>query len=81
MIGGHALPGQQQFPVVYEGEAGLPEQPAGPIEGAVGGAYDEQFAEQFKHSVNNTRDGEHFSKWINMTERKEMDTQMSKILT
>ncbi|KAF3853525.1 hypothetical protein F7725_014213 [Dissostichus mawsoni] len=60
VIGGHALPGQQQFPVMYEGEAGLPEQPAGPIEGAVGGAYDGQFAEQFKHSVNNTRDGEHF---------------------
>ncbi|XP_010773430.1 interferon regulatory factor 3 [Notothenia coriiceps] len=60
VIGGHALPGQQQFPAMYEGEAGLPEQPAGPIEGAVGGAYDEQFAEHFKHSVNNTRDGEHF---------------------
>ncbi|KAK5850771.1 hypothetical protein PBY51_001618 [Eleginops maclovinus] len=60
VIGCYALPGQQQYPVMYEGEAGLPEQPAGPIEGAVGGACDGQFAEQFLHSMNNTRDGDHF---------------------
>ncbi|XP_029311984.1 interferon regulatory factor 3 [Cottoperca gobio] len=63
VIGGHALPGQQQYPVTFEGavgEAGLPEQPAHPMEGAEGGACDGQFAEQFLHSVTKTSDGDNF---------------------
>ncbi|XP_030610193.1 interferon regulatory factor 3 isoform X2 [Archocentrus centrarchus] len=62
-IGGHPLPGQQQYPVMYEGavsEAGLPEQPAHPIGGAEGGAYDEQLAAQFLQTMNKTRDGDNF---------------------
>uniref|UniRef100_A0A3Q4H5X3 Interferon regulatory factor 3 n=1 Tax=Neolamprologus brichardi TaxID=32507 RepID=A0A3Q4H5X3_NEOBR len=58
-IGGHPLPGQQQYPVMYEGavtEAGLPEQPAHPIGGAEGGAYDEQLAAQFLQTMQKTRD-------------------------
>ncbi|XP_035528304.1 interferon regulatory factor 3 isoform X1 [Morone saxatilis] len=63
VIGGVTLPGQQQYPVPFEGavgEAGLPEQRAHPMEGAVGGAYDGQFAEQFLHTMNKTRDGDNF---------------------
>ncbi|KAM9336463.1 interferon regulatory factor 3 [Symphorus nematophorus] len=63
VIGGCALLGQQQYPVPFEGavcEAGLPEQPASPMEGAVGGAYDGQLAEQFIHTVNKARDGDNF---------------------
>lgn len=63
LIGGCALPGQQQYPVMFEGavgEAGLPEQPTHPMEGAVGGAYDGQLAEQFLHTMNKTRDGDNF---------------------
>ncbi len=59
VIGGCALPGQQQYPVMFEGaagEAGLPEQPARPMEGAVGGAYNGQLAEQFLLSMSKTRD-------------------------
>ncbi|KAK9530471.1 hypothetical protein VZT92_011969 [Zoarces viviparus] len=58
-----ALPGQQQYPVMFEGagsEAGLPEQPAHPMEGAVGGANDEQLVEQLLHTVTETSNGEHF---------------------
>lgn len=65
VIGGHALPGQQQYPVTFEGavgEAGLPEQPAHPMEGAVGGACGGQFVEQFLHTMTKTSDGDNFSK-------------------
>nr|AHX37215.1 interferon regulatory factor 3 [Oplegnathus fasciatus] len=63
VIGGHALPGQQQYPVTFEGavgEAGLPEQPAHPMEGAVGGACGGQFAEQFLHTMTKTSEGDNF---------------------
>uniref|UniRef100_A0A3Q2VY14 Interferon regulatory factor 3 n=1 Tax=Haplochromis burtoni TaxID=8153 RepID=A0A3Q2VY14_HAPBU len=62
-IGGHPLPGQQQYPVMYKGavtEAGLPEQPAHPIGGAEGGAYDEQLAAQFLQTMQKTSDGDNF---------------------
>lgn len=62
VIGGHALRGQQQYPVPFEGavgEAGLPEQPAHPMEGAVGGACSDH-AEQFLHTMSKTNDGDHF---------------------
>ncbi len=49
------------------GEAGLPEQPAHPMEGAVGGACDGQLVEQFLHTMNKTKDGENFSKLIDAT--------------
>uniref|UniRef100_A0A8C2YX83 Interferon regulatory factor 3 n=1 Tax=Cyclopterus lumpus TaxID=8103 RepID=A0A8C2YX83_CYCLU len=55
VLDGHALPGQQQYPVIFEGagsEAGLPEQPASPMEAAVGGAHDEQLVEQFRQTTN-----------------------------
>ena len=64
VIGGYALPGQQQYPVTFEGagsETGLPEQPAHPVGGAVGGACDGQLAEQFLHTMNQTNNGDHFS--------------------
>ncbi|XP_070707870.1 interferon regulatory factor 3 isoform X2 [Pempheris klunzingeri] len=63
VIGGHTLPGQQQYPVAFEGEvgeAGLPEQPAHPMEGAVGGACGGQLAEQFLHTMSKTSDGDNF---------------------
>ncbi|KAF1373942.1 hypothetical protein PFLUV_G00244150 [Perca fluviatilis] len=63
VIGGHALPEQQQYPVMFEGsvgEAGLPEQPAHPMEGAIGGAYDEHLAEQFLHTMTQTSFGDNF---------------------
>ncbi|XP_060951155.1 interferon regulatory factor 3 [Limanda limanda] len=63
VIGGYALPGQQQYPVTFEGagsETGLPEQPAHPAGGAVGGACDGQLAEQFLHTMNQTNNGDHF---------------------
>ncbi|KAM9426499.1 interferon regulatory factor 3 isoform 2-T3 [Pholidichthys leucotaenia] len=63
VIGGHPLPGQQHYPVMYEGvvsETGLPEQPAHPIGGAEGGAYDGQLATQFLQTMNKTRDGDSF---------------------
>uniref|UniRef100_A0A3P8SP20 Interferon regulatory factor 3 n=1 Tax=Amphiprion percula TaxID=161767 RepID=A0A3P8SP20_AMPPE len=62
-IGGCALPGQQQYPVTFEGaagETGLPEQPARPMGGAVGGACDGQLVAQFLHTMNKTRDGDNF---------------------
>lgn len=71
MIGGHPLPGQQQDPVMFEraaGETGLPEQPACPMGGAVGGGYDDgQYAEQFLQTVNKTRAGDSFSKLGGLT--------------
>ncbi|XP_075890493.1 interferon regulatory factor 3 isoform X2 [Nelusetta ayraudi] len=63
VIGGYALPGQQQDPVMCEGavgEAQLPEQPACPMEMAVGGASGEQLAEQFLQTMSRSRDGDHF---------------------
>ncbi|XP_032358555.1 interferon regulatory factor 3 isoform X2 [Etheostoma spectabile] len=63
VIGGRALPGQQQYPVMFEGsvgEAGLPEQPAHPMEGAMGGANDGHLAEQFLHTMTQTSYGENF---------------------
>lgn len=70
MIGAHALPGQQQYPVTFEGavsEAGLPEQPAHPMVGAVGEACGGQFVEQFLDTMNKTKDGDHFSKLKHVT--------------
>lgn len=65
MIGVLQLPGQQQDPVMFEGaahEAGLPEQPARPVGGAEGEGYDNgQHAAHFLETVNQTRDGDHFS--------------------
>lgn len=58
------LPGQQQYPVTFEGAAGegqLPEQPAHPKEEAEGGACGGQLAEQFLHTMSMTSDGDHFS--------------------
>lgn len=55
------------------GEAGLPEQPACPMEGAVGGAYNGQFAEQFLDTMNKTRDGDNFSKLMEDTVKMKMD--------
>ncbi|XP_069373543.1 interferon regulatory factor 3 [Paralichthys olivaceus] len=63
VIGGYALPGQQQYPVTLEGagsETGLPEQPAHPAGGAVGGACGGQLVEQFLHTMNQSNDGDHF---------------------
>lgn len=65
MIGGYALPGQQQYPVTFEsagGETGLPEQPAHPMGGAVGGACGGQLAEKFLSTMNKTSDRNNFSK-------------------
>ncbi|XP_037610635.1 interferon regulatory factor 3 isoform X1 [Sebastes umbrosus] len=69
-IGGHPLPGQQQYPVTFEGavgEAGLPEQPPPPMEGAGGGAYDGQLAEQFLHTMTKTSDGDNFRTQFRIT--------------
>ncbi|AWP17617.1 Interferon regulatory factor 3 [Scophthalmus maximus] len=61
-IGGYLFPGQQQYPVTFEGagssETGLPKQPAHPAGGAAGGACGGQLAEQFLHTVNQTNDGD-----------------------
>lgn len=68
VIGGCMLPGQQQYPVTFEGAAGedqLPEQPAHPKEEAEGGAFGGQLAEQFLHTMNMTSDGDHFSELEN----------------
>ncbi|XP_026207930.1 interferon regulatory factor 3 isoform X2 [Anabas testudineus] len=70
LIGGHPLPGQQQYPVMFEGagsEAGLPEQPAHPMGGAEGGDCGGQLAEQFLHTMNKTRDGENFKTEFRIT--------------
>ncbi|XP_068162089.1 interferon regulatory factor 3 isoform X2 [Antennarius striatus] len=61
MIGACALPGQQHYPVRFEGavgEAELPEQPAHPMEEAVGGAY---LGQLFLHTMNKAREGDHFN--------------------
>lgn len=65
LIGAQMLPGQQQCPVTFEvavSEAGLPEQPAHPMVGAVGEACGGQFVEQFIDTMNKTNDRDHFSK-------------------
>lgn len=70
VIGGQALPGQQQYPVTSEvavGEAGLPEQPAHPIEGAVGGACGGELAMDFLNAINNTNDGDHFKTFFRVS--------------
>lgn len=73
MIGAHPLPEQQQDPVMFEGaarETGLPEQPARPAGGgaAEGAGYgDGQQAAQFLETVNQTRDGDHFSESLTLT--------------
>lgn len=64
VIGGQPLPGQQQHPVMFEGavsEAGLPEQPAHPMEGAVGGDYDGELADRFLLTMTKTSE-DNFSK-------------------
>ncbi|KAJ0060106.1 hypothetical protein NL108_003946, partial [Boleophthalmus pectinirostris] len=63
VIGAHVLRGQQQYPVAAKAAvhgAGLPGQPAPPMEGAVGGAYDQERAEHFLHTINQSNDGSHF---------------------
>lgn len=63
VIGAPVLRGQPQYPLGCEGAvhgAGLPGQPAQPMEGAGGGAYDQQRAEQFLHTVTQTADGSRF---------------------
>uniref|UniRef100_A0A3B5KXN1 IRF tryptophan pentad repeat domain-containing protein n=1 Tax=Xiphophorus couchianus TaxID=32473 RepID=A0A3B5KXN1_9TELE len=71
VIGAHPLPGQQQDPVMFEGaarETGLPEQPARPAGGVTAeGAGDGQQAAQFLETVNQTRDGDHFSESLTLT--------------
>lgn len=55
---------------MFEGagsEAGLPEQPAHPMGEAEGGVCDGQLAEQFLDTMKKTRDGENFSKLMNVT--------------
>uniref|UniRef100_A0A3B5L3P1 IRF tryptophan pentad repeat domain-containing protein n=1 Tax=Xiphophorus couchianus TaxID=32473 RepID=A0A3B5L3P1_9TELE len=74
VIGAHPLPGQQQDPVMFEGaarETGLPEQPARPAGGVTAeGAGDGQQAAQFLETVNQTRDGDHFSESMLTCSRK-----------
>ncbi|KAM6963605.1 interferon regulatory factor 3 [Tautogolabrus adspersus] len=63
VIGAQAFPGQQQYPVTFEGavkETGLPEQPVYPMEGAVGGASDGELVEQFLQTMTQTIDGNSF---------------------
>lgn len=63
VIGVNVPRGPPQYPVGDEGAvhgAGLPGQPAQPVEAAVGGAYDEQF-KQFLRTVTRTSDGSHFN--------------------
>lgn len=70
MIGGHGLPGQQPHPVAFEGaDSGVvsPEQPAQPMDGAVGGVCDQQMVEQFRDTVYKTMDGHLFSKLMVVT--------------
>ncbi|XP_034049029.1 interferon regulatory factor 3 [Thalassophryne amazonica] len=63
VIGGQALPEQQQYPVAFEdavGGAGLPEQPAHPMDGVVGGACDAQLVDQFLQTMSKAKDENHF---------------------
>lgn len=63
-IGGQVLPGQQPYPVVFENadsEVALPEQPAHPMNGAGGGACDQQMVELFRNTMYKTMDGDHFN--------------------
>ncbi|XP_055776893.1 interferon regulatory factor 3 isoform X2 [Salvelinus fontinalis] len=60
-IGEHDLLGQQQYPVVMEdasGGAALPPQPVYPMDGAVGGAHEQQMVEQFTNKLSRTMVGE-----------------------
>ncbi|XP_065805962.1 interferon regulatory factor 3 isoform X1 [Labrus bergylta] len=60
VIGAQAFPGQQQYPVTFEGavkETGLPEQPVYPMGGAAGGACDGELVEQFLQTMTQTNDG------------------------
>ncbi|KAF7655336.1 hypothetical protein LDENG_00057630, partial [Lucifuga dentata] len=69
-IGGQVLPGQQPYPVVFEdadSEVALPEQPAHPIDGAVGGACDQQMVELFRDTMNKTMVGDHFKTQFKVT--------------
>lgn len=59
VIGENVLRGLPQYPVGDDHGAGLPGQPAQPVEAAVGGAYDKLFM-QFLDTVNQTSDGNHF---------------------
>lgn len=75
MIGGCPLPGQQQHPVTFKGafgEAQLPEQPACPMEVAVGGASDGQLAEQFLQTMSRTRDGDNFSELMDAALKRKL---------
>ncbi|KAK7919678.1 hypothetical protein WMY93_010962 [Mugilogobius chulae] len=63
VIGASVLRGLQQYPVGAEAAvhgAGLLGQPTQPMEGAVGGTYDQERAEQFLHTITQTDDGNHF---------------------
>ncbi|XP_023863976.1 interferon regulatory factor 3 isoform X3 [Salvelinus sp. IW2-2015] len=62
-IGGHDLVGQQKYPVVMEDASGgavLPPQPVYPMDGAVGGAHEQQVVEQFTNELSRTMVGENF---------------------
>ncbi|XP_070963143.1 interferon regulatory factor 3 isoform X2 [Oncorhynchus clarkii lewisi] len=62
-IGGHGLLGQQQNPVVMEdavGGAVLPPQPVYPMDGAVGGAHEQQMVEQLTNELSRTMVDENF---------------------
>ncbi|XP_064779629.1 interferon regulatory factor 3 [Oncorhynchus masou masou] len=62
-IGGHVLLGHQQYPVVMEdavGGAVLPPQPVYPMDGAVGGAHEQQVVEQLTNELSRTMVGENF---------------------
>ncbi|XP_068439682.1 interferon regulatory factor 3 isoform X2 [Clinocottus analis] len=60
VIDGHMLPRQQQYPVVFGSEAGLPEQPASPMVEVVGGACDGLLVEQFLQTITMTNNGDNF---------------------
>lgn len=80
VIGAQAFPGQQQYPVRFEGavvEAGLPEQPPCPMEGAVGGSCDR--AVQFLQTMNQTRDGDGFSELMDDTESRNVEQTVQMI--
>lgn len=84
MIGGCALPGQQQYPVTFEGavsKAELPEQPACPMEGAVGGVCGGQLAEQFLHTMNKTREGDNFSELMDAALKMEWNHNHGSIIS